>query len=125
MATENYWRYADAWQQQAMVAAAATTAGMALAASVAQAATAAVGMQQHQHQHQHQQAALAQQQQQSAAPSLKRARPDYGVGGEFAPPPPDLRLWNLDLELFWLFCVGIVSWLVVGSVYIDVGEIFL
>ncbi|KAI4963556.1 hypothetical protein ZWY2020_011394 [Hordeum vulgare] len=42
------------------------------------------GMQQHQHQHQ--QAAMAQQQQQqqqqqAAAPSLKRARPDYG--GEF------------------------------------------
>ncbi|KAM0871327.1 hypothetical protein ACQ4PT_039457 [Festuca glaucescens] len=79
MAAENYWRYADARQQQAMVAAAAAAAGMAPAATVAQATTAAVGM--HQHQHQHQQAALAQQQQQqSAAPSLKRARPDYGDG---------------------------------------------
>ncbi|CAM0911738.1 unnamed protein product [Alopecurus aequalis] len=80
MAAENYWRYADARQQQAMVAAAAAAAGMAPAATVAQAASAGVGMQQHQHQHQ--QAALAQQQQQqqSAAPSLKRARPDYGDG---------------------------------------------
>ncbi|XP_062195765.1 RNA-binding protein 1-like [Phragmites australis] len=68
MAAENYWRYADArQQQQAMVAAAA---GMAPAASVAaaQSVAGAAAMPQ-------QAAAMAQQ---AAAPPLKRARPDFG-----------------------------------------------
>ncbi|KAL5221768.1 hypothetical protein ABZP36_026481 [Zizania latifolia] len=70
MAAENYWRFADARQQQAMVAAAAAAAaaGMAPAGSVATVGSVASGMPP--------QAAMAQQA--AAAPPLKRARPDYG-----------------------------------------------
>ncbi|KAL5231813.1 hypothetical protein ABZP36_030589 [Zizania latifolia] len=70
MAAENYWRFADARQQQAMVAAAAAAAaaGMAPTGTVATAGTVPSGMPP--------QAAMAQQA--AAAPPLKRARPDYG-----------------------------------------------
>uniref|UniRef100_A0A0D9XAH7 RRM domain-containing protein n=1 Tax=Leersia perrieri TaxID=77586 RepID=A0A0D9XAH7_9ORYZ len=68
MAAENYWRFADARQQQAMAAAAAA-AGMApTAATAATVGTAAAGMPP--------QASMVQQA--AAAPPLKRARPDYG-----------------------------------------------
>jgi hypothetical protein len=94
---------------------------------VAQATAAAAGM--HQHQHQHQQSALAQQQQQqqSAAPSLKRARPDYG--GQF-PSPPDLGPL-LDLQLIFVLSVLVVCFcaclLVSGGfgLCIDVDEVLL
>lgn len=67
MAAENYWRFADARQQQAMVAAAAAAAGWPHGGDCRDGRPGRGGHAP--------QAAMAQQ---AAAAPLKRARPDYG-----------------------------------------------